>query len=88
VANCMWTGTSIVCYCRMSSSIGVRLLHNGEEFLRRLCILLSQPWYLNAPIFIFQDVQYCFLVEEIKASTPVNLEIAYRHSVIFFHYLV
>lgn len=88
VANCMWTGASIICYCCMSSSIRIGLLHNCEEFLRRLCILLSQPWYLNTTIFVFQNVQYCFLVEEIKASTSVNLEIAYCHSVNFFHYLV
>ena len=67
----------------MSSPIGVCLVHNLEQLFGTLSVLFSQAWNLNAAIFILHDVQKVFVVEQVQAATPVDLEVCDAHGVFF-----
>jgi hypothetical protein len=84
LANGVGAGTGIVGNCGMRGSIGVCLLHNSQQFFAGFCVFFSEAWNLYISIFVLEDVEHAFLVEQIKAPPSVNLEVADGDSETFF----
>jgi len=76
--------TSVIGYCCVSGSVGIRLLHYLQQFLCILSCFLDEPRNLDASILVLQNVQYCFLVQQIQTSPSIDLKIAdYDRKVLF-----
>lgn len=84
LANGVGAGTGIVGNCGMRGSIGVCLLHNSQQIFGGFCVFFSEAWNLYISIFVLEDVEHAFLVEQIKAPPSVNLEVADGDSETFF----
>lgn len=84
MANGVRAGTGIIGNCGMRGSIGISLLHYSQQFFGGLCIFLGEAWNLYISIFVLQNIEDAFLIEQIKAPSSVDLEVADGDSEAFF----
>jgi hypothetical protein len=89
LADGVGTRTGIVGSGCMGCAICVGLLHDAQKVFCTFSGLLGQTWNLNIAILVLHNVEQGLLIEQVQASTSIDLEICNidHHFLSYFKHL-